>query len=95
MPGGLLSAISGILAGGVLDFGAAVNLRKILPSGLVFLCLVTVQDLVIHWHISCQTHWSSRGQCLFRWVLGVLLAVFVLFWCFSLFVWPDMTSDCV
>ena len=37
MPGGLLSAISGILAGGILGFGAA---------GIVF-CWTPLQDLAL------------------------------------------------
>ena len=45
MPGGLLSAISGILTEGILGFGTAEGLvfagllRKILLFGLVFRCL--------------------------------------------------------
>ena len=54
MPGGLLSAISGILAGGILGFGAAecfVLLDTFAGSCLVICCLVlvSVQDLLIHW----------------------------------------------
>ena len=51
---------------------------------------VAVQDLLIHWHISCQPHWSCLGQCCFRWF-------FVGFWVcwFCPVFWPDKTSDCV
>ena len=59
MPGGLLSAISGILAGGILGFGAAewfVLLDTFARSCTVVWCFsfVSVQDPVIHWHISCR-----------------------------------------
>ena len=62
MPGGLLGAISGILAGGILGFGAAewiVLLDTFARSCFLFWCFVfvSVQDLVIQWHHQ-SAHWS-------------------------------------
>ena len=99
MPGGLLSAISGILAGGILGFGAAewiVLLDTFARSCCVVWCcsFVSVQDRVIHWHISCQPYWSCLCQCSFHWVLWVLFCCFALLLCFLSF-GPDKTSDCV
>ena len=53
MPSGLLSAISGILAGGILGFGAADQLFA--PSlrscgGLVVLLLLYARSYLIHRH---------------------------------------------
>ena len=57
MPGGLLSVISGILAGGILGFGAAVwivlDTFARSYSDVRWCSSVALQDLLIHWHISC------------------------------------------
>ena len=97
MPGGLLSAISGILAGGILGFGAAVWI--VLDTFArscrdVWWCsFVALQDLLIHWHISCLPQWSCR--LIGADFSGVLFAFgldwFVLFFAYR----PGKTSDCV
>ena len=103
MPGGLLSAISGILAGGILGFGAAewsVLLDTFAGSCLVFCCLVfvSVQDLLIHWHklpatlerlVSPPSVFCGFCCVLFVFVFGVLFG-----FCVSRF-GTAMTSDCV
>ena len=103
MPGGLLSAISGILAGGILGFGAAewiVLLDTFARSCFVVWCFAvfTVQDHVIRWHISCLPFWSCLCQCFLRWVLGFCFCLLLWFYfgvCLFLSFWPDKTSDCV
>ena len=106
MPGGLLSAISGILAGGILGFGAAewcVLLDTFARSCFVVWCFAvfTVQDHVIRRHTSCHPFWSHLCQCFLCWVLGVWFLFVVVFWfvvflfLFWFCVWTDKTSDCV
>ena len=84
MPGGLLGAISGILAGGILGFGAAkwiVLLDTFARSCFLFWCFVFVsaQDLVIQWHHQPTPWvvWSGLSSLflLFGWfcLFGVLL----------------------
>ena len=88
MPGGLLSAISGILAGGILGFGAAVrivfgHLRKILPSGPVvfFCCCARSRNSLAHkLPDSLEQSWSVLFSLGFVGV-GVVGFVF-LFLCF-------------
>ena len=104
MPGGLLGAISGILAGGILGFGAAewiVLLDTFARSCFLFWCFVfvSVQDLVIQWH-PLPTSLGLTGQGSFRCLcclVGFLFFCgfcFFVFW-FSLCVGPDLTSDSV
>ena len=96
--GGLLSAISGILVGGILGFGAAewfVLLDTFARSCTVVWCFsfVSVQDL------------NSLAQMLPVFPCGLVSASsagFCVFWfgcvalfCFVWFVGPDKTSDCV
>ena len=100
MPGGLLSAISGILAGGILGFGAAewfVFLDTFARSCCVvwWSSFVSVQDLVIHWHTSCLHIGAVLVSACFAGFCGFCVCVFALFLCFWLSVWPDKTSDCV
>ena len=100
MPGGLLGAISGILAGGILGFGAAEwsvlsSLDLALFAGVLclFLCKIPIQR-----HL--PPHWS----CLVR-ALSPVLLLFVAFWCFCVFLLccflllvsfgPDLTLDYV
>ena len=103
MPGGLLSAISGILAGGIL---VSALLRMCFADNFVRSCFVVwcfavfhEQDHVIRWHISCHPLLEPSCQHLLCWALWVccvfvffcLLAfVFVFLFCF---VWIDKTSD--
>ena len=103
MPGGLLGAISGILAGGILGFGAAewiVLLDTFARSCFLIWCFVfvSVQDLVIQRHHQ-PPHWSCLVRARFSgfvvWlVLLALVFAFVVFW-FPLWFGPDLTSDCV
>ena len=87
MPGGLLSAISGILAGGILGFGAAGmcfvgHLCMILLCGLVFCCFLE-QDLSIR-RLTCYGgHLEPSCLCL-CWLFGffVWFGLFVLCVCF-------------
>ena len=92
MPGGLLSAISGILAGGILGFGAAVWIvfdTFARSCRDVWWCsFVALQDLLIHWHISCLPQWSlligaDFSGCFVRFWVGLVCAVF------RLLAWQD------
>ena len=85
MPGGLLGAISGILAGGILGFGAAeciVLLDTFARSCFLIWCFVfgSVQDLVIQRHHQ-PPHWS----CLVRALFSGFVVWLVLFCCFLVF----------
>ena len=99
MPGGLLSAISGILAGGILGFGAAewfVLLDTFARSCTVVWCFsfVSVQDLEFIGTVAAYP---------FRAVLSVLLLLVFVFFCFGCvalfwfvcFFGLDKTSGCV
>ena len=105
MPGGLLGAISGILAGGILGFGAAEWIVLLTPSHDLAPCFCVLFLFLskIHNSASSAATLELTGHGLspvvvvwvvvcFGWFL--FLPSGLLLWFLS-FDWPDMTSDCV